>query len=793
MADNFVADAGSGGDTFGADDISGVKFPRSKLIHGADGTNDGDVSTANPLPVELTDNNNTVVANILTLAGAVSGTEMQCDIVASLPAGTNAIGKLAANSGVDIGDVDILSVVPGTAATNLGKAEDAGHTTGDVGVMALAVRHTADTPLSGTDLDYEPLQTDENGYLKVNIKAGAAAGGTSTTDDAAFTAGSGSGTPIMGFATSDTVDAGDVGVVAMDVDRNLKVTVNTVVPGTAATNLGKAEDAVHTTGDTGVMMLGVRNDIIESLVGTDGDYAPLQVSAKGALYTTPGNFISTNNSTTTPLAADAVYTGSADDCHDYSGVTVLIDASHDSATDGISIQFSSDGTNWDDVRVYTFDVSETPSWVATLPVYARYFRLVYTNGGTLQTHFRVQSILHSNLVLQPSKRLSDNESPELSGVLTKSVLIAQNAGTGSFSPIQSTTGGNLKVSLDEVSNGMDVGAGNAGTETLRISISTDDVNLSAIKTAVETTATDTTSIDGKITACNTGAVVVASGAITETNSTAILADTASMDTNLGTIAGDTTSIDGKITACNTGAVVVASGAITETNSTAILADTAAIDTNCATIAGDTTSIDGKITACNTGAVVVASGAITETNSTAILADTASMDTNLGTVAGAVSGTEMQVDVVAALPAGTNAIGKLAANSGVDIGDVDVTSLPASIQGPGNPTIDSYSHVAINLTTGADQVLVSSAASKQIWVYGYGFTCGDADGQTVSLQDEDDTAVTGIMEFAQYGGISVPPSGNFAMPVFKLGTDKDLEIDITGGDVDGWLAYAIVSV
>ena len=37
-------------------------------------------------------------------------------------------------------------------------------------------------------------------------------------------------------------------------------------------------------------------------------------------------------------------------------------------------------------------------------------------------------------------------------------------------------------------------------------------------------------------------------------------------------------------------------------------------------------------------------------------------------------------ITAALPAGTNAIGKLAANSGVDIGDVDVTSLPALVAG-----------------------------------------------------------------------------------------------------------------
>ena len=35
---------------------------------------------------------------------------MRCDIIASLPAGTNAIGKLSANSGIDIGDVDVTSL-----------------------------------------------------------------------------------------------------------------------------------------------------------------------------------------------------------------------------------------------------------------------------------------------------------------------------------------------------------------------------------------------------------------------------------------------------------------------------------------------------------------------------------------------------------------------------------------------------------------------------------------------------------------------------------------------------------
>jgi hypothetical protein len=53
LADNFVANAGSGGSTFASDDISSVQYPRIKLVHGADGTNDGDVSTANPMPVRV--------------------------------------------------------------------------------------------------------------------------------------------------------------------------------------------------------------------------------------------------------------------------------------------------------------------------------------------------------------------------------------------------------------------------------------------------------------------------------------------------------------------------------------------------------------------------------------------------------------------------------------------------------------------------------------------------------------------------------------------------------------------
>lgn len=126
-------------------------------------------------------------SDLSTIAGAVSGSEMQVDVVASLPAGTNAIGKLAANSGVDIGDVDVLSLpalaagantigevtigAATTAAGDLAKAEDAAHSSGDVGVMALGIRDTSPAAVSGTDGDFEPPHISDDGGLWVSQSA----------------------------------------------------------------------------------------------------------------------------------------------------------------------------------------------------------------------------------------------------------------------------------------------------------------------------------------------------------------------------------------------------------------------------------------------------------------------------------------------------------------------------------------------------------------------------------------------------------------------------------------------
>ena len=45
-----------------------------------------------------------------------------------------------------------------------------------------------------------------------------------------------------------------------------------------------AEDSAHTSADTGNFVLGVRNDTLAALGGTDGDYVPFQMNASGALF-----------------------------------------------------------------------------------------------------------------------------------------------------------------------------------------------------------------------------------------------------------------------------------------------------------------------------------------------------------------------------------------------------------------------------------------------------------------------------------------------------------------------------
>lgn len=83
----------------------------------------GSGTATGALRVELPTNGTGVIATV----GAVTS------LTNALPAGTNAIGKLAANSGVDIGDVDVTSISAGTNA--IGNVGLIGRTTGGLTIF----------------------------------------------------------------------------------------------------------------------------------------------------------------------------------------------------------------------------------------------------------------------------------------------------------------------------------------------------------------------------------------------------------------------------------------------------------------------------------------------------------------------------------------------------------------------------------------------------------------------------------------------------------------------------------
>jgi hypothetical protein len=142
----------------------------------------------------------TIDADTSLLAGAIAGTELQVDVVASLPAGTNAIGKLSANSGVDIGDVTLNA---GTAA--FGKLS--ANTGVDIGSVALlAGTNAVGTVILGAG-------TAEIGKLAAGTASIGVLGANSGVDIGDVTLNA--GTAAFGKLSANSgVDIGSVGLLA---------------------------------------------------------------------------------------------------------------------------------------------------------------------------------------------------------------------------------------------------------------------------------------------------------------------------------------------------------------------------------------------------------------------------------------------------------------------------------------------------------------------------------------------------------------------------------------------------
>lgn len=142
--------------------------------------------------------------------------------------------------------------------------------------------------------------------------------------------------------------------------------------------------------------------------------------------------VDTGNSSSTPLAGGASFTGTAFEILNYGIIFVSCYADVASATDGLSIQQSIDGTNWDFSDDYTIGAGSSENYGVN--PHARYLRVVYTNGASPQTAFRLQVVAKGN-AKPSSHRLNDDVTTQDDAELVKSVLAYHKSPDEEFSNV----------------------------------------------------------------------------------------------------------------------------------------------------------------------------------------------------------------------------------------------------------------------------------------------------------------------------------------------------------------------
>jgi len=381
MADNIAVTAGAG-TIIAADDIAGILHQRVKLSLGADGVGAdapiGGGVEAGVLRVTIASDSSGVLSiddngGALTVDGTVTSNLGATDnaVLDSIDASTSRLissatninaGSALATTSFVVGtrykatpptftdgqegalQIDsagklltssaVSAIVPGTAATNLGKAIDSVGGATDTGIVTLAIRDDSLTALTPVDGDYVALRVNSTGALHVTGGGGGteyavdtALGATPTgslaiaiRDDALSTLTPVEGdaiglrvnstgalwvAPIAGAAdklddqaftlTTDSVVM--IGAIRDDALAALAAAEGDAVPlrvsSTGALHVTGAgggtqfaEDSAHTTADLGTLALAVRHDTSTTGLGVDGDYAALVLNANGRLFTT---------------------------------------------------------------------------------------------------------------------------------------------------------------------------------------------------------------------------------------------------------------------------------------------------------------------------------------------------------------------------------------------------------------------------------------------------------------------------------------------------------------------------
>lgn len=203
--------------------------------------------------------------------------------------------------------------------------------------------------------------------------------------------------------------------------------------------------------------------------------------------------IDPTNSTTTPLAGGATYTGGWLNVLDYSQIQVSTFSNVASATGGLKIQFSPDGINVDHVHDYTADagIGETYQMQPHTP----YFRVVYTNGAAAQASFRLQTILRpissNGTVLEAGKLISTHDDC----LLTKSILTGQSVIDGTYINARMTPDGGLVINQDIQIDPLNSSTANLNAGATFTGVAVSNITATAIQVFLKTDQNCTVYLD----------------------------------------------------------------------------------------------------------------------------------------------------------------------------------------------------------------------------------------------------------------------------------------------------------
>lgn len=215
--------------------------------------------------------NNSTGASAVNIQDGGNTITVDGTVTANLAAGTN-----------NIGDVDVLSVIPGTGATNLGKAIDTATGATDTGVLALATRDDALSALTPIEGDNVQLRTDANGALW-------------THDDALDAALSGSELQVDVVASlpAGTNNIGDVDILTIAAGDNNIGNVDIASIAAGNNNIGDVDIASGTvTTVTTLTGGGIAHDSADS-----GNPHKVGFKAFSPDGTTPGTAVAENDRT----------------------------------------------------------------------------------------------------------------------------------------------------------------------------------------------------------------------------------------------------------------------------------------------------------------------------------------------------------------------------------------------------------------------------------------------------------------------------------------------------------------